>query len=493
MKTSKGKKYAGLSKITYILKNSEDYTDSELTDCYQDLVDKMEEIAGEPDPTKKTPLTWNTEDCIVEIGKGRMKNYTGSEDSTIAIVIKQLSSKTSKSETAASQNDNNVENSELILTDIVDIHQDTDFKLVRYRILSSDGYITTIFHYADGDEVYKSDYKVKSIVNDEFFIDEHDNLNMFGSKDWNGVLYPICHSFEIDMSQWHDLVQVSMSRDHAVGLKKDGTLISTGSYDRGERNFDGWTDIVSIAAGDGFTIGLKNDGTLRATDFNTEALFYDLTDIKQICCDSNHILVLQENGEVDLANIMVKNNDYLNVDGWSNVAYIGVSGSTFFALTEDGSLLTTNPAYRFDAKYKCIPDGYKCEKTDKVVFNNGIYVIHENNTIEYFGPNERSLDIVEMINSGKPLTLTVEDTEVDSNDVQYSESHCQSVAIDELKKNLKNPQSLQVHSVDSSKKNHEYTYIIDYSAMNGIGGYDRNTFYCTVDMNTGKVTSAFVI
>lgn len=50
-----------------------------------------------------------------------------------------------------------------------------------------------------------------------------------------------------------------------------------------------------------------------------------------------------------------------------------------------------------------------------------------------------------------------------------------------LKNNLKNPQSLQVHStkitVDFEYDNyHFYNITIDYSAQNGFGGYNRDNY-----------------
>ena len=72
-----------------------------------------------------------------------------------------------------------------------------------------------------------------------------------------------------------------------------------------------------------------------------------------------------------------------------------------------------------------------------------------------------------------------------------SETECEKIALDYLKNHLKNPDSLQVHSTSSSKSGDEYTFIIDYSAMNSFGGYTRSTYICVVDSVDGKVTTAF--
>ena len=74
---------------------------------------------------------------------------------------------------------------------------------------------------------------------------------------------------------------------------------------------------------------------------------------------------------------------------------------------------------------------------------------------------------------------------------ESSEISCKYTAIDYLKQDLKNPLSLQIHDVSSTKDGYEYTFIFDYSAMNSFGGYTRSTFICIVDSKTNTVTSAF--
>ena len=72
-----------------------------------------------------------------------------------------------------------------------------------------------------------------------------------------------------------------------------------------------------------------------------------------------------------------------------------------------------------------------------------------------------------------------------------SESACKTIATNYLKKYLKNPSSLQVHSVTSTKTADSYTFIFDYSAMNSFGGYTRSTYICVVDNVKGEVTAAY--
>lgn len=55
---------------------------------------------------------------------------------------------------------------------------------------------------------------------------------------------------------------------HTVGLRKDGTAVTTGSNENGQCNVGQWTQIVAIAAGSRHTVGLRRDGTVVATGRN---------------------------------------------------------------------------------------------------------------------------------------------------------------------------------------------------------------------------------
>jgi len=72
-----------------------------------------------------------------------------------------------------------------------------------------------------------------------------------------------------------------------------------------------------------------------------------------------------------------------------------------------------------------------------------------------------------------------------------SETRCYNVAISYLKKYLKNPSSLTIHEYTSKKNGDEYTFVIDYSAQNGFGGYNREKYLVTVNLYTEQVTLAY--
>jgi len=74
----------------------------------------------------------------------------------------------------------------------------------------------------------------------------------------------------------------------------------------------------------------------------------------------------------------------------------------------------------------------------------------------------------------------------------YSESDCWRTAEVYFKgMSWKNPDSLTIHGHTSSLSDGAYTFLIDYSAQNGFGGYNRSTGMVVVDVTTGQVTMAW--
>ena len=79
---------------------------------------------------------------------------------------------------------------------------------------------------------------------------------------------------------------------------------------------------------------------------------------------------------------------------------------------------------------------------------------------------------------------------------KYNETECWRIA-KKYFENLpwKDPSSLQIHSYNTeltaTNGSFGYLFTIDYSARNGFGGMNRGLYWITVDVNTGKIVSAF--
>ena len=55
-------------------------------------------------------------------------------------------------------------------------------------------------------------------------------------------------------------------RSKTVISSVDGTVVAVGENDNGQCNVSSWRDIIAISAGNSFTLGLKSDGTIMSTD-----------------------------------------------------------------------------------------------------------------------------------------------------------------------------------------------------------------------------------
>ena len=107
-------------------------------------------------------------------------------------------------------------------------------------------------------------------------------------------------------NQWTDIIAVATDDYSEVGLKTDGTVVTTKTtYKTG--NVNEWTDIVEIAASGSSVVGLKSDGTVVAAfrvysaDEGNLAEIYSWTDITAISaygCLGLQIVGLQSDGTV---------------------------------------------------------------------------------------------------------------------------------------------------------------------------------------------------
>ena len=102
---------------------------------------------------------------------------------------------------------------------------------------------------------------------------------------------------QCDVGNWVDIIAVSVSGVHTVGLKSNGTVVAVGmdrwenrrkmdediankEHYRNQCNVGTWTDIVAIDAVNYKTVGLKKDGTVVSTDASDAV--QDWTDITAI-------------------------------------------------------------------------------------------------------------------------------------------------------------------------------------------------------------------
>ena len=103
-------------------------------------------------------------------------------------------------------------------------------------------------------------------------------------------------------AEWTDIIAVSASMHHAVGVRSDGTAVAVGGfYGEGasnECNVSEWTDIVDVATIGLNTFGLKKDGTVVHAGNGRYTFDEDWKDIVAIDGMEGHIVALTKNGKV---------------------------------------------------------------------------------------------------------------------------------------------------------------------------------------------------
>ena len=121
-----------------------------------------------------------------------------------------------------------------------------------------------------------------------------------------------------DASDWSNIVQISAGYDHMLGLRDDGTVEATGSNSDGQLNVGGWRDVVQVAAGAQCSFGLTKDGKIlfAGCDEYDQSVCTRWTEITGISAMGWGVIGIKENGDV------------LAGSGWNALA-----------LTTDGRLL----------------------------------------------------------------------------------------------------------------------------------------------------------
>jgi len=107
---------------------------------------------------------------------------------------------------------------------------------------------------------------------------------------------------QCDVTDWTDIVQVTASHigGSTFGVRSDGTVVAVGNSEHGQCNVGGWTDIVQVATyWWTHTVGLKKDGTvITTTPLPAAVNVSNWNSIIQISGGRNNIAGLKSDGTV---------------------------------------------------------------------------------------------------------------------------------------------------------------------------------------------------
>jgi transcriptional regulator with XRE-family HTH domain len=130
-----------------------------------------------------------------------------------------------------------------------------------------------------------------------------------------------------------DLVQVSASSSFALGLKKDGTVVCSGS---GEAcAVDDWNQITMIAAGNNHSVGLKDDGTVVCTGSTTACAVEDWTDVTAVYAGDDVTVGIDSSGSLLIAGTVNNASDLTSLSGLQGA---GIGSNQLAVINESGGV-----------------------------------------------------------------------------------------------------------------------------------------------------------
>lgn len=135
-------------------------------------------------------------------------------------------------------------------------------------------------------------------------------------------------------NQWHDLRQIGLGYEDAVGLCLDGSVIACGKTNSIGINVTTWRDIKSISIDGNTLVGLGTDGSVCACGDNEcgQCDVRNWRDILQIESDSNNTFGLCNNGTIKWCGQYPNSWSYIpNVKNAVKIKRVGAGLAVFYA------------------------------------------------------------------------------------------------------------------------------------------------------------------
>ena len=147
---------------------------------------------------------------------------------------------------------------------------------------------------------------------------------------------------------WNDINGVAAGNGGVVFLKKDGTVIATGSRVPNTFETKYWKNIVSVSASDFMVAGLKADGTVVALNGNffQKNSVKEWKDIVSISAGADHLVGLKSDGTVLAEGEPAylnpnKKREWLDVGDWRNIVAVSAGWYYTVGLKADGTVVAT--------------------------------------------------------------------------------------------------------------------------------------------------------
>ena len=131
-----------------------------------------------------------------------------------------------------------------------------------------------------------------------------------------------------------------------IGLKENGTAITTEDYLNGGFEFSGWSDIISVTTGGVLSAGLKANGTVVFTKnaLTRKSRISEWRDIVAINTHDN-LFGIKADGTVVVNDYDADTYGKYDVENWTNIIDIKSNISFTLGLKADGTVVATGAAF----------------------------------------------------------------------------------------------------------------------------------------------------
>ena len=181
-----------------------------------------------------------------------------------------------------------------------------------------------------------------------------------------------------DFSGWTNIVDIAADENFALGVKRDGTVVSFGLEKTKYAEAGQWTDIASITIMNDMILGLKSDGTVISTNPDAKLDFSSWTGVTELKASGDAVYGLRNDGKIYYATAtkvsygFYVQEDYVvnNVIDWDDIVSADMSSYGLIALTGDGQAKYMPKQYA----HFYIED-FNSGVLDAVTVNNMLYAV----------------------------------------------------------------------------------------------------------------------
>ena len=103
---------------------------------------------------------------------------------------------------------------------------------------------------------------------------------------------------QCDVDEWENITAIDAGYYHTIALTEEGKVLAAGSNEYGQCDVVEWENITAIAAGAYTTYALTNDGQVLTAGFSNQNTFEDLDDVKYIGAGAYAAVCILKDGRI---------------------------------------------------------------------------------------------------------------------------------------------------------------------------------------------------